>query len=267
MLDEIFDGINPYIALLICSAIILTVSLAGAFIPQLREMNSRQIHLMVALSAGIFLGILFFMLLPETFEEATDGMGAVAWILCGFLIILLVDVILKRMHMSTCPHEECIDKDHGHKMTSFSAFAGLAIHAAVDGMILAVALHLGHGIAIAALIGIVLHKFADLFALSSTFKLTGIDKRKVILYLIIFALITPIAAFVSMPIIEMVEDISMFIPLAIATGTFMYVGIYALLPEAFHERKDSIISFVLVVAGIVAIALISMLLGGDGHMH
>jgi zinc transporter ZupT len=262
-----FEGMSPYAALLIFSAVILIISLTGAYIPQIKKMDSRQIHLMVALSAGIFLGVLFFMLLPDTFDEAHDGMDVIPWIVGGFLAVLLVDVILKRMHMSSCPCEECDDREHGHKLTSFTAFTGLAIHAAVDGVVLSIALSAGGDIGAIALVGISLHKFADLFALSSTFKLTDIDKKRVFVYLIIFSLITPVAAFISMPVVEMIESVNLFIPMAIATGTFMYVGIYALLPEAFHERRDSIISFVLVVIGIVAIAIIALMLGGDAHAH
>ena len=259
------EGTDPYIMLLIFAAVILTVSMAGAYIPLIKKMDPRQVHLMVALSAGIFLGILFFMLLPETFEESPDAMDAVPWILGGFLAVLAVDVVLKRMHISTCPCEECCDeKDHGHKLISASAYAGLAIHSVVDGIILSIALTAGEDLGLVAIAGISVHKFADLFALSSTFRLTGLDKRSVIVYMIVFALITPAAAFISMPLMSIVEGLEIFIPLAVATGTFMYVGIYALLPEAFHERRDGAISFALVLTGIVAIALLSLMMG---HAH
>jgi zinc transporter 9 len=262
-----FEEMDTYVVLLIFSLTVLIVSLVGASIPQIRNMDARKIHLMVALSAGIFLGILFFMLLPGALDESPDAMDAVPLIVGGFLVVLFVDVILKWMHMSTCPCEECTDKEHGHVLTSLSAFVGLAIHAAVDGIVLSVALSAGDEIGVMALVGISLHKFVELFALSSTFKLTDIPKKNVYVYMILFALITPIAAFLSMPIMDAVESVDIFIPLAIATGTFMYVGIYALLPEAFHERRDSIVSFILIVTGIVAIAVISLILGGDAHAH
>ncbi|MDR0198128.1 MAG: ZIP family metal transporter, partial [Methanomassiliicoccaceae archaeon] len=253
-----FDGMDPYLILLIFAAVVLAVSAAGAFLPRIVKFNIRQVHLMVAVSAGIFLGILFFMLLPETFHEAHGReMSAVTWIIGGFLAVLFIDVLLKRMHMDVCPCEECHDNDHRHEITSFTAYAGLAIHAAVDGMVISIALIADPHIGAVAMVGIGMHKFADSFALSSTFMLTGMKKKKITVYLIIFVLITPVAAFLSMPVVNILEDIgdSIFIPLAIATGTFMYVGIYALLPEAFHERRDSMVSFALVIVGIVAIAL------------
>jgi zinc transporter ZupT len=262
-----FSGTDPYLVLVVFVAVILTTSLLGAFVPRLLKLNVRQVHLMVALSAGIFLGILFFMLLPETFEKVhtagKEGMDAVFWIVGGFLAVLLVDVILKWKHMSTCLTAECNDNIHKHETTSFTAFIGLAIHAVVDGIVLSIALSAGSDIAIAALIGISLHKFADVFALSSTFMLTKMEKRKTLIFTILFVLITPVAAILSMPVVNILEGVegSIFIPLAIATGTFMYVGIYALLPEAFHVRRDSLISFALVVAGIAAIALMALAFG------
>ncbi|MDR0334510.1 MAG: ZIP family metal transporter [Methanomassiliicoccaceae archaeon] len=262
-----FDGMSLYAVLLIFAAVVLIVSAAGALLPRVVRLNMRQVHLMVALSAGIFLGILFFMLLPETFHEAHEReMDAVAWIVGGFLVVLFIDVFLKWRHMSSCPCEECHDNDHRHEITSFTAFVGLAIHAAVDGVVISIALTADSDIGLIALAGISLHKFVELFALSSTFMLTDMSRKEALFYLGSFTLITPIAAFVCMPVVDILENIgdSIFVPLAIATGTFLYVSIYALLPEAFHERRDSMISFALVVAGIAAIALISLFLG-DAH--
>jgi len=262
-----FDGMNVYVILLIFAAVVLIVSIAGAILPRIVRMNMRQVHLMVALSAGIFLGILFFMLLPETFHEAHGKeMNAVAWIVGGFLTVLFIDVFLKWKHMDSCPCEECHDNDHRHDITSFTAFVGLAIHAAVDGLVISIALTADADLGVVALAGIALHKFVELFALSSTFMLTDMKKKEAFVYLGLFTLITPVMAFASMPIVDILEGIgdSIFVPLAVATGTFLYVSIYALLPEAFHERRDSMLSFALVVIGIVTIALISLFLG-DVH--
>jgi len=262
-----FEGVDIYLILLIVAAAIFIISLIGALLPRAVKLDMRQVHLMVALSAGIFLGILFFMLLPETFHEAHEKeMSAVAWIVGGFLAVLFIDVFLKWRHMDSCPCEECHDNDHRHEITSFTAFVGLAIHAAVDGLVISISLTADLNIGLIALIGIGLHKFVELFALSSTFMLTDMTKKEAFHYLVPFALITPVAAFVCMPLVGILENIgdSIFVPLAVATGTFLYVSIYALLPEAFHERRDSMLSFLLVVIGMAAIAVIALFLG-DAH--
>ena len=262
-----FDELDHHVILLIFVAVILVVSVLAMFLPRMMKLNMRQIHLLVALSAGIFLGILFFMLIPETFHEAHDReMDAALWIVGGFMLVLFVDVIVKRMHMNKCACDDCVDKDHLHEVTSLTAFIGLAIHAVVDGIVIAIAISAGEGVAAVAIVGISLHKFADVFALSSIFTLTNIDKKKTLIFMIIFILITPLAAIASMPLVDTLSDMELFIPLALATGIFMYVGIYSLLPEAFHERRDSIKALAIVVIGIVAIALLAILLG-DAHGH
>ena len=49
------------------------VALLGAYTPYIRKLTDQQVHLLVALSAGIFLGILFFLLLPEAIHESEEG--------------------------------------------------------------------------------------------------------------------------------------------------------------------------------------------------
>ena len=122
---------------------ILALSMVGAFLPRIRMLSDRQIHLLVALSAGIFVGLLFLLLLPEAFDaniHAYDGHEGINYalyaILAGFLLIMAVEIYLKHRHMSGCSCE-CGSDSHSHKLTSMSSFIGLSIHAACDGLALA----------------------------------------------------------------------------------------------------------------------------------
>ena len=262
------EDLDPYVILTIFAVVVFAISMLGAYLPMTIKAGPRLMHLMVAFSSGIFLGILFLMLMPEAFEEAPESMDAIVWILIGFLVVLFINVILKHMHISTCPCEECNDNEHVHELTSISAFAGLAIHAAVDGMILAIGISEGDTMGLMALLAIAIHKFVEVFSLSSTFMLSKTARKKALIYMVVFCLITPIAAFVSMPVVDMLHEIQVYIPMAIATGTFMYVSIYDLLPEAFHKQKDTLASSFLVLAGITLIAtivLLMMITGGHAH--
>ena len=51
------------LTLLIYTIALIAVSLLGAYMPYIRKLTDTQIHLLIAMSAGIFLGILFFLLL------------------------------------------------------------------------------------------------------------------------------------------------------------------------------------------------------------
>ena len=223
------------------SLVLLLVSMAGAFLPRIKELNDRQAHLLMALSAGIFIGLLFFLLLPEAIHESEHGgfdvhvvMYAIA---AGFVLIMTVETMLKHRHMGGCSCECCQD-NHNHKLMSMSSFAGLSIHAACDG-------------------GMCIHKFVVLFSLSTTMLLTDYSRKQALWRLFAFALITPLAGVVFFLALSGIGDLDGItgLPLAFAAGTFMYVALCDILPEAFHRKKQDLGSYGLVLLGIALIIL------------
>lgn len=246
------------------SLLLLVVSMAGAALPRVRKLTDKQAHLLMALSAGIFLGLLFFLLLPEAIHESEDGgydihmvMYAIA---LGFLVIMTVEMVMKHKHMGGCSCECCQD-NHSHKITSLSSFAGLSIHAACDGLALAATFLAGEEVGLIATVGMCIHKFVVLFSLSTTMVLTDYSQKQAFTRLFCFALITPLAGVVFFLALSGFSDIGGLtgLPLAFAAGTFMYVAMCDILPEAYHRKKQDIGSYSLVILGIVLILVFSIL--------
>lgn len=251
------------------SAALLLVSMLGAVLPRVRRLTDQQAHLLMALSAGIFLGLLFFLLLPEAVHESEEGgfdihqvMYAIA---AGFVLIMFVEMLMKHRHMGGCSCECCQDS-HGHKITSMSSFAGLSIHAACDGLALAATFLAGEDVGFVATVGMCIHKLVVLFSLSTTMLLTDYTPRQCMVRLLGFALITPLAGLLFFLVLGGVGDIDGLtgIPLAFAAGTFMYVAMCDVLPEAFHRKRQDLPSFALVIAGAVLILVFSVLFP---HVH
>jgi zinc transporter ZupT len=263
---------DPIITFLIYMVIIIAVSLAGAYLPFVKKMSDKQIHLLIALSAGIFLGILFLMLLPEAMKESAeanyDPILVMGLVLAGFLLILAVDLIMKHYHMQSCGCECCQD-EHSHNLSSLSAFIGLSVHAAIDGVTLAAAMLAGESVGFMALVGMCIHKVVVLFSLGSTFLLTDRPKKTVLTYLVAFSLITPIAGIISFATMGAISlEGVVGLPIAFAAGTFMFVALCDMLPEAFHRKSQDVKSFLLVIAGIVLIAAVVMVTEMLGaHIH
>jgi len=256
------------LALIIYIAVMLAVSLAGAYLPFIRKLEDNQIHLLIALSAGIFLGILFFLLLPEAIHECEEAAIEEKYMMIavvgGFLLILLADVLIKHFHMASCPCE-CHQEEHRHRMGSLSAFIGLAVHAFFDGLLLTAGLMAGGDFGWMALAGMCIHKFVELFSLSSTFLLSDDDKWHIMRYLVAFSLITPVGAIISFLAFNgALEEGIAGIPLAFSAGTFMYVSFCHMVPEAFHREHQDLRSFVLLMIGIAIAAAVFMLFG---HAH
>lgn len=253
---------DPLVTFIIYAIVLVVVSMAGAIIPYIRELEDREAHLLVALSTGIFLGLLFFLLLPEALEECEHGgydTHTVMYALFGgFALIMVIEFLMKHRHMSGCSCQ-CCEDSHSHKITSMSSFIGLAIHAACDGMALAATFLAGEEIGLIATVGMCIHKFVVLFSLSSTMLLTDIDTRGAMRNLLLFSLITPIAGIVFyLAFSGIAIDDFVGLPLAFAAGTFMYVALCDMLPEAFHRKNQDVKSFVLLIVGIVVIAIISL---------
>ena len=259
----------------IYSVVLFAVSIGGACLPQFRKLDDRQTHMLITLSAGIFLGLLFFMLIPEAWEisvnhESRAFTSIALAMLAGFLVIAFVDCLIKHLHMASCPCE-CHEDEHKHSMFSISSFIGLSVHAACDGLMLATALLGGQEVGLVALLGMCLHKFVVLFSLSSSLLLTESDKRSRWMYLTSFSLITP---FVGIALYVIFDALSVGdvtgLPMAFAAGTFMFVTFCNMVPEAFHRKDNELRSFFILLLG-VAVALISILLinamGGHIHVH
>ena len=251
---------DPLITFILYAIIIVVVSMAGAAIPHLRKLEDSQAHLLVALSTGIFLGLLFLMLLPEALHEVIEGghnvHEAMYTILGGFLLIMVIEGIMKHRHMTEC---DCHEDAHSHKITSMSSFVGLSVHAACDGLALAASFLAGAEVGLFATVGMCIHKFVVLFSLSSTMLLTDVTRKQAMSYLFAFSMITPIAGiifFLALTGIS-IEGIA-GLPLAFAAGSFMYVSLCDMLPEAFHRERQDIKSFALILVGILLILVISI---------
>jgi len=250
---------------LLCTIVILIVSFIGAYLPMTTRATDKQMHMMIAFSAGIFLGILFLILLPEAIHESlSDGFDemTVAYLaLAGFLIMFVVDFMLKHYSKSECDCEECLDH-HSHEITSISAFLGLSIHACLDGLALAAAFLIGETVGLMILIALCLHKGAEVFSLSSTFLLAGKRKRTQI-YMTVFCLITPVAALVSYFIIGGVESGLTGPAFAFSAGVFMFVTMLHMIPEAFHRKGIDIRSLGLLLVGLLIVVCVVILMGSS----
>ena len=264
---------DKLIVLLGYMLILCAVSALGAYLPQVKKLDDRQSHFLIALSTGIFLGLLFVMLIPEAYELSVHHEGrsfeTVSYmLLIGFLVIAFIDVLIKHFHMAGCPCK-CHRDEHRHKITSLSAFIGLSVHAICDGLALAAAIMGGEEVGFVALVGMCLHKFVVLFSLSSSLLLTGKDKCGRWTYLTAFILISPVAAIIFYLFFTgfNVEDVA-GLPMAFAAGTFMFVTFANMLPEAFHRKDHELKSFIIVLVG-VALSVVTILFVNmvGGHSH
>ena len=232
---------EPLLLFVLYSLVLIAVSLVAAYLPYAGKLEDKSAHYMVALSTGIFMGLMTFMLLPEGIEECEEGgidtHYAMFALLAGFVLIMIIDTIMKNKHVATCGCE-LHKEEHGHRVNSMSSFFGLAIHAACDGLALAAMFLAGEEVGLMATIGLCIHKFAELFSLSSTMLLSDLGKKRSLIRLGIFSLITPVAGLLFFLLFSDMEvEGALGIPLTFAAGTLLFVTTCNMIPEAFHRDK------------------------------
>ncbi len=274
---------EPIVLFLLFSGLLIIVSMVAAYIPIVSSLKDGGTHMMIAVSTGIFIGLLMFMLLPEGIEEAEEGGIDVHYgmmvLVAGFLVIMVIDQFMKQRHLKMCGcdavehrhdhddhdhdhehhHDEKESDTHGHRIVSMSSFVGLSIHAACDGLALAAMFMAGEEIGILVAIGFCIHKFAELFTLSSTMLLSDIGKKRSLTYLGLFSLITPIAGIIFFLLFGQMEVEGMLgVPLLFASGTLLYVVACNMIPESFH-RTHGWKSTALVLVGVALMFAFALL--------
>jgi len=242
--------------LLLFSAAIIAVAFIGGILPLLKNWSSVQLHLFTGFSAGVFIGAAFLHMIPDAVDLMETG-AALALVLVGFVVVLLAERVVFYEH-----REECTDEcEHEHLLTGVTAFIGLSVHSAIAGLSLGVAVVVDQTLGMIVFFAIIAHEGVELFSLSTVFRLAALPRKKILTYVGMLASVKPIFAWIAILAVDMFSGIELGLPLALAAGTFLYVGIYDLLPESFTGEKKRYSVFVAVVIGILAMYSAGLIFG------
>lgn len=259
--------------------VILGVGLAGGLLPLLTRWSYRGLHVALALSTGVFLGAVFLHMLPELggghehfSNDADHSDGAsplLLWgsVLVGVLAVYLFETLVFRAQEQGHDHGSHADHEHGqeqgalhhHRSVGWATLLGLTIHAATTGFGLAAAS--AEGIAQPVFIAILGHKAFEAFSLTSVFLLGEFPRRRVLLLVVLFSLVTPLGGLAGDAVMHELSGSVLDVVLALAAGTFLYVCLCELLPEVFHHREDGVRKILLLLGGILAMGALHVFEG------
>lgn len=238
--------------LILYTAGIFLVAIMGSLPPLFKKWSDRQLHLFIAFGAGVFLGAIFLHLLPDALSEGPIDMAS-SMILLGFILILLAERILFGSHKFHCG-EDC---GHRHQVVGMVALIGLSVHSITAGFGLGVGM-VEPELGLIIFIAIIAHKATAAFSLSTIFQLAEFPLKKTLTLILLFSVMTPLGALISLPFIEKLREVSLAIPTGITAGTFLYVATIDLVPEAFHSDKERSLSFIWLILGVFIMFLIKM---------
>lgn len=212
----------------------LAVALGYGVALFLKTKKIKQISLYLAFSGAFLLAITVFELLPEVFETPTKSIGI--FIMLGILLQIFLEFFSK-------------GAEHGHvhlhadtKDFPWLLFISLSIHALLEGFPISEKNNL--------LIGVIVHKIPVAIILSFFFIKAGYSRKITLLFLFLFALMTPLGSFIS--------ENSAYIHTyhteitAVVIGVFLHVSTTILFESSSNHKFDLSKMIAVVVAILLA---------------
>lgn len=213
------------------------------------EWTKRNSLNMISFAGGVLVGTTFFELLPEASSLNSNWIYAAA---VGLIALFLVEHF---MVIHEC-HEEVCDV---HTMGTVGAI-GIGLHSLIDGIVIGVGFEVSFALGLLTSLAVIVHELPEGVFTYTLLIADQVPERRSLLYSWIVALATPIGAVITYLVLRELSPAILGIMLALAGGTFLYVGVADLLPQI--HRKPNLFNAFLVLVGITFVLVVSRLLGG-----
>lgn len=220
---------------------------------------SRHLSALVAFAAGALLGAVFLDIFPEAVEAA--GPGAFRWALASFLALTLVEWFLGPHHHDHSHHAPSHPHHHEHMGPTSTVVPSLlaadALHNLGDGAAVAAAFLVSPQAGVATAMAVIAHELPQEVGDYALLRAAGLSRTRALMALGGVQLTAVAGAGVVLLGSKMVQGLEGII-LALASGTFLYIGATDLLPELRRgstprEARERMLGFLLGLA-LVAVA-------------
>lgn len=193
--------------------------------------KTTTINLLLAFSGSFLLSVTVLEFLPDIYNTGENSIGI--FILAGILLQIILEYLSG-------------GAEHGHlhfskEKTSFPLvlFISLSIHAFLEGIPIHDNKHL--------LYAVIIHKIPIAIIIATFLFNTNLSKFKVLVFLIVFALMTPLGSFVQNST-NLLDGITIYLD-AIVIGIFLHVST-TILFESSKDHKFNVYKFGVIIFGI-----------------
>ncbi len=233
----------------IAAAAVASLSMIGILILGRRGHIVGTHRFVIPFAIGIFLGVIFFELIPETLESS--GQYGSLMIVTGFLSFYLLSHLLSNYH-----HHCHGDDHHNHESKVYKILIGDGIHNIADGVVIASAFLINPSVGIATTIAIALHEIPQEIAEYGLLRSLGLSKMRALVYNLISASTIILGVFLAQLFIEVGNWL--WVLTGFAAGNLLYIAASDLIPELQgdeHKKHFSSI-FISTVVGLIFIVVI-----------
>ena len=194
--------------------------------------TSTGFQLLLSFSGAFLLSVTVFELLPEVYIPGNEDIGL--FIMIGLLIQIFLEFLSKGVEHGHMHHHE--------ETTKFPLLllASLSLHSLLEGFPLKSSEDLLHGV--------VIHKIPVAAILSAFLLHSKIGKKKVLLFLTFFALMTPLGSWLNSSFTDLTEYATYVY--AVVIGIFLHVST-TILFEASKNHSFNASKLVTIIVGIL----------------
>jgi zinc and cadmium transporter len=206
------------------------------------NISSKNLKLILSFSGAFLFAISLLHLIPEIYSSGTPNIGV--FILAGFFAQILLEFFtegIEHGHIHIHKHE------HAHNAFPYTMMIGLSIHSFLEGMPLASYTESHKSL----LTGIILHNIPIAIALMTMLLQSHISKKNAIMWLIIFAFVTPLGSFTSYTIGEnLIGNFSVYFDqiMAVVVGIFLHIST-TILFESSENHRFNLLKFLVIILG------------------
>jgi zinc and cadmium transporter len=207
------------------------------------NISGKNLKLLLSFSGAFLFAISMLHLIPEIYSSGTANIGV--YILIGFFAQILLEFFSEGIEHG---HIHIHKHDHAHSAFPYAMMIGLSIHSFLEGMPLANGTTSSHN---SLLTGIILHNIPIAVALMTMLLQSHISKQQAIMWLVVFALITPLGSFTSYAIGQnMIGGLSVYFDriMAVVVGIFLHIST-TILFESSENHRFNLIKFVVILLG------------------
>ena len=198
----------------------------------LRDRDPGILSITLAFSGAFLLGVTLFELLPDTYEGLGRETGL--WVAGGLLLQLILDFFTRGAEHGH------VHLDQNDQTFPWALFVGLSIHAFIEGF---PAAHSDR-----MLMGVIIHKIPVAIILSLVFLRSKYPLKQIVIFLTLFALMSPLGSFVAIERAEILPYLDRIN--AISSGIFLHVAT-TILFESSRDHRFNLKKLIAIIAGFV----------------
>jgi ZIP family zinc transporter/zinc and cadmium transporter len=222
-------------------------TIAGVYLVRYFENWTKKSSVyLISFAVGVLLATAFLELLPEAIVSSANWMF---WVLGTLIVLYLLE---HSIIIHSCREGEC----EAHNM-GITSLLGIGFHSLVDGITIGIAFQVGYAVGLIASFAVIFHEVAEGIFTYTLLIHDNISKSKSLFYSWLVALATPVGAVGAYFFTKGFSESSLGVLLAIAAGSFIYIGASDLVPAT--HKKQAVLNVVLVLAGVGFVLLMGYL--------